>query len=106
MFGYDYRLFTLRSAIRKLLDFNRANPNVLIPRRGITPFHLAIGKGSEETAEEITKLFLVHGGNPNVWFVFFASSIFFASSVFFASCLYFFYLFFGNKSQGYLFSLR
>lgn len=43
-----------------------ADPNVLIPMHGVTPFHLVIGNDSEEFAEEVTKLFLRHGGNPNV----------------------------------------
>lgn len=43
-----------------------ADPNVLIPTHGITPFHLVIGNDSEIFAEEVTKLFLRHGGNPNV----------------------------------------
>lgn len=61
------------SAINKLLTENEANPNIIIPDRGISPFHLAIGHGSETNAIEITKLFLAHDGNPNIryFFVFF-----------------------------------
>ncbi|KOC66750.1 Ankyrin repeat and LEM domain-containing protein 1 [Habropoda laboriosa] len=43
-----------------------ANPNTLIPTYGVTPFHLVIGNDSEAFAEEVTKLFLRHRGNPNV----------------------------------------
>ncbi|XP_017878261.1 uncharacterized protein LOC108623914 [Ceratina calcarata] len=52
--------------VTTLLLNNEANPNTLIPTYGVTPFHLAIGNDSEAFAEEVTKLFLRHGGNPNV----------------------------------------
>ncbi|XP_048509746.1 uncharacterized protein LOC105692894 isoform X6 [Athalia rosae] len=52
--------------ITTLLLNKEANPNILIPSQGITPFHLVIGNDSETFAEEVTKLFLRHGGNPNV----------------------------------------
>ncbi|KAL6260913.1 hypothetical protein P5V15_008442 [Pogonomyrmex californicus] len=52
--------------VATLLLNKDADPNVLIPAHGITPFHLVIGNDSEEFAEEVTKLFLRHGGNPNV----------------------------------------
>ncbi|XP_078042958.1 uncharacterized protein LOC144473186 [Augochlora pura] len=52
--------------VTTLLLNKDANPNTLIPSYGVTPFHLVIGNDSEAFAEEVTKLFLRHGGNPNV----------------------------------------
>ncbi|XP_018309595.1 uncharacterized protein [Mycetomoellerius zeteki] len=52
--------------VATLLLNKDADPNILIPIHGVTPFHLVIGNDSEEFAEEVTKLFLRHGGNPNV----------------------------------------
>ncbi|XP_076749639.1 uncharacterized protein LOC143422702 isoform X2 [Xylocopa sonorina] len=52
--------------VTTLLLNKDANPNTLIPTYGVTPFHLVIGNDSEAFAEEVTKLFLRHGGNPNV----------------------------------------
>ncbi|XP_046753354.1 uncharacterized protein LOC124416390 [Diprion similis] len=52
--------------VTTLLLNKEADPNVLIPSQGITPFHLVIGNDSETFAEEVTKLFLRHGGNPNI----------------------------------------
>ncbi|EZA55879.1 Ankyrin repeat and LEM domain-containing protein [Ooceraea biroi] len=52
--------------VATLLLNKDADPNILIPTHGVTPFHLVIGNDSEEFAEEVTKLFLRHGGNPNV----------------------------------------
>ncbi|XP_011268572.1 uncharacterized protein PFB0145c [Camponotus floridanus] len=55
----------IRQVMTLLLNKD-ADPNILIPMHGVTPFHLVIGNDSEEFAEEVTKLFLRHGGNPNV----------------------------------------
>lgn len=52
--------------VATLLLSKDADPNVLIPTHGVTPFHLVIGNDSVEFAEEVTKLFLRHGGDPNV----------------------------------------
>ncbi|XP_057328949.1 putative uncharacterized protein DDB_G0282133 [Microplitis mediator] len=52
--------------VKALLKDKEADPNVLIPSYGISPFHLVIGNESEAFAEEVTKLFLRHGGDPNV----------------------------------------
>ncbi|XP_054009472.1 uncharacterized protein LOC128892878 isoform X1 [Hylaeus anthracinus] len=52
--------------VTTLLLNKEADPNTLIPTHGVTPFHLVIGNDSEAFAEEVTKLFLRHGGNPNV----------------------------------------
>ncbi|KAL0116108.1 hypothetical protein PUN28_011165 [Cardiocondyla obscurior] len=52
--------------VATLLLNKDADPNILIPIHGVTPFHLVIGNDSEEFAQEVTKLFLRHNGNPNV----------------------------------------
>lgn len=52
--------------VTTLLLNKEANPNTLLPTYGVTPFHLVIGNDSEAFAEEVTKLFLRHGGDPNV----------------------------------------
>ncbi|XP_076176438.1 uncharacterized protein LOC143151303 isoform X2 [Ptiloglossa arizonensis] len=52
--------------VTTLLLNKEANPNTLIPSYGVAPFHLVIGNDSEAFAEEVTKLFLRHGGNPNI----------------------------------------
>ncbi|XP_068987074.1 putative ankyrin repeat domain-containing protein 20A4 [Bombus flavifrons] len=52
--------------VTTLLLNKEANPNTLLPTHGVTPFHLVIGNDSEAFAEEVSKLFLRHGGNPNV----------------------------------------
>ncbi|XP_014219954.1 uncharacterized protein LOC106647899 [Copidosoma floridanum] len=52
--------------VTTLLKNKEADPNVLMPMHGITPFHLVIGNDSESFAEEVTKLFLRYGGNPNI----------------------------------------
>jgi hypothetical protein len=43
-----------------------ANPNVILPNQGVSPFHLGVGNESEDFALEVTRLFLQYGGNPNV----------------------------------------
>lgn len=58
--------FSFNRQVTTLLTIKDADPNVLMPLHGITPFHLVIGNDSETFAEEVTKLFLRHGGNPNV----------------------------------------
>lgn len=62
---FMYLQFLIRQVVTLLLNKD-ADPNILIPTHGVTPFHLVIGNDSEEFAEEVTKLFLRHGGNPNV----------------------------------------
>jgi len=49
-----------------LLERDGASPNVILPNKGISPFHLVVGSDNEEFAEEATRLFLQHDGNPNV----------------------------------------
>jgi ankyrin repeat protein len=55
--------------VKTLLKHQNANPNFLMPYNGITPFHLVTGNGSETFTINVTKLFLEHGGNPNVKYV-------------------------------------
>ncbi|XP_011310173.1 uncharacterized protein [Fopius arisanus] len=52
--------------VTTLLEHKEADPNILLPMHGISPFHLVIGNESETFAEEVTRLFLRHGGDPNV----------------------------------------
>lgn len=54
------------SHLRKILQERDANPNVILPKQGVSPLHLAIGYESEDFAENVTRLFLQYGGNPNV----------------------------------------
>lgn len=61
--------FSLPRQVTTLLKSKEADPNVLMPLHGVTPFHLLIGNDSEAFAEEVTRLFLRHGGNPNVKYV-------------------------------------
>lgn len=44
----------------------QANPNFVIPEKGISPFHLAVGVEPYSFAIEATKLILKNGGDPNV----------------------------------------
>lgn len=50
----------------KLLHCAGADPNILIPEKGISPFHLVIGCDCNSFAEEVTRVFLQYNGNPNV----------------------------------------
>ncbi|XP_034237690.1 uncharacterized protein LOC117643117 [Thrips palmi] len=52
--------------IFRLLDHNRADPNIVIPEKGVSPFHLVIGSDCAYFAEEATRAFLQRNGNPNV----------------------------------------
>lgn len=52
------------SAVKQLLE-KGANPNVILPRRGISSFHLAVGSNSD-FAFRVTQLILKYGGNPNI----------------------------------------
>ncbi|CAH0551473.1 unnamed protein product [Brassicogethes aeneus] len=53
-------------AVKLLLEENGADPNLVLPIKGISPFHLAIGCDSNDVAIRLTSLILQHGGNPNV----------------------------------------
>ncbi|KAJ9591802.1 hypothetical protein L9F63_001619 [Diploptera punctata] len=52
--------------LRTILEGTDADPNETLPRLGVSPLHLAIGNDSEYFAEEVTRLFLQYGGDPNV----------------------------------------
>ncbi|XP_049816465.1 uncharacterized protein LOC126263415 [Schistocerca nitens] len=54
------------SHIRQLLENEKANPNTLLPEKDFTPLHYVVGCDSLLFAEEVTKLFLQHGGDPNI----------------------------------------
>ncbi|PSN46708.1 hypothetical protein C0J52_14441 [Blattella germanica] len=51
--------------LKTILQRTAANPNVILPQLGLSPLHIAVGNESEVFAEEVTRLFLQHGGNPN-----------------------------------------
>ncbi|XP_063932736.1 ankyrin repeat and LEM domain-containing protein 1-like isoform X2 [Zophobas morio] len=50
----------------KTLLSKGADPNLILPKRKISSFHLIIGNDSEKFALNVTTLILQHGGNPNV----------------------------------------
>lgn len=43
-----------------------ANPNIVLPEYGVAPMHLASGLEDVQFGRDSTKLFLCHGGDPNV----------------------------------------
>ena len=45
---------------------NDADPDIIIPERGISPFHLIAGSENDDFALEVVKIFLQRGANPNV----------------------------------------
>ncbi|KAG5881389.1 hypothetical protein JTB14_012006 [Gonioctena quinquepunctata] len=53
-------------AVKSLLSEKGADPNIVLPKKGISPFHLAIGCDSSDFTLKVTCLILQHGGNPNV----------------------------------------
>ncbi|XP_074037159.1 uncharacterized protein [Leptinotarsa decemlineata] len=53
-------------AVKSLLIEKGADPNIVLPRKGISPFHLAIGCDSNDFTVKVVRLILQHGGNPNV----------------------------------------
>ncbi|GJQ80182.1 hypothetical protein Trydic_g23759 [Trypoxylus dichotomus] len=54
------------SSVRKLLVEKKANPNIILPGKGISCFHLAVGNDSPKFAMEVTSLMIQGGGDPNV----------------------------------------
>lgn len=52
--------------MNSLLSQNKANPNILIPEEGMTPFHLAAGHENLAFGKIVTSLFLHNDGDPNV----------------------------------------
>lgn len=72
--GTSIILFCFISFLRnrdiwRLLDHHNADPNIIIPGKGISPFHLVIGCECSHFAEEATRTFLQHNGNPNIQYV-------------------------------------
>ncbi|KAL1502110.1 hypothetical protein ABEB36_007303 [Hypothenemus hampei] len=53
-------------SVKSLLIEKGANPNLVLPLKGIAPFHLAIGYEPLEFALEVTNQILQNGGDPNV----------------------------------------
>lgn len=63
----SFHLFIfIRRAVKMMLLEKCANPNYLLPMRGISPLHLSIGIDPYNFAFDSTKLILENGGNPNV----------------------------------------
>lgn len=58
--------FLIFRASKQLLIEKKADPNLVLPKTTISPFHLVIGNDDENFAFEMTALILQHGGNPNV----------------------------------------
>nr|XP_022913973.1 ankyrin repeat and LEM domain-containing protein 1 [Onthophagus taurus] len=54
------------NSIIKLLTEKHADPNLILPEKGISSFHLTIGNESESFALQVTALIIQHGGDPNV----------------------------------------
>jgi ankyrin repeat protein len=63
---YDAIEDTDLRSVKTLLSVKRADPNLVLPKRKISPFHLIIGNNFEKFALEVIILILQHGGNPNV----------------------------------------
>ncbi|KAJ8924360.1 hypothetical protein NQ315_007156, partial [Exocentrus adspersus] len=53
-------------SVKSLLIEKNADPNIVLPKKGISPFHLVIGSDSDDFALKVTRLILQYGGNPNV----------------------------------------
>ncbi|KAK3907109.1 Ankyrin repeat and LEM domain-containing protein 1 [Frankliniella fusca] len=52
--------------ILRLLDNDRADPNIVVHSKGVSPFHLVIGCECAHFAEETTRIFLQRNGDPNI----------------------------------------
>lgn len=53
-------------AVKSLLSDKGADANIILPKPGISPFHLAIGSENSDFAQKVTTIVLEHGGDPNV----------------------------------------
>lgn len=51
--------------VELILQNDASAPNIILPGRGCTPFHLIIGHDDDSFAEKVTKMFIRVGGNPN-----------------------------------------
>lgn len=58
-------MFSFRSITKLLVDKN-ADPNIILPGKGISCFHLAIGNDLPEFAMDVATLIIQNGGDPNV----------------------------------------
>uniref|UniRef100_A0AAR5QFQ0 LEM domain-containing protein n=2 Tax=Dendroctonus ponderosae TaxID=77166 RepID=A0AAR5QFQ0_DENPD len=63
---YDSVEFRHDASIESLLTEKKADPNLILPSKGICSLHLAVGCHSEDFALGIVSLMLQNGGNPNV----------------------------------------
>ncbi|XP_057670711.1 uncharacterized protein LOC130902523 [Diorhabda carinulata] len=54
------------NAVKLLLCEKEADPNLILPIKNISSFHLAVGCDDETFSLKVTKLILQNGGNPNV----------------------------------------
>lgn len=61
--------FSLSSSVKTLLLTKGADPNLILPKKRISPFHLVIGNDSDFFTLDVTLLILQNGGNPNVQWV-------------------------------------
>lgn len=52
--------------MKYILNEKCADPNIVLPTPGISPFHLIIGNDSNEFTLQVTTLILQHNGNPNI----------------------------------------
>lgn len=55
------------SNIIVLLEKHNANPNIIIPKLGISPFHFAAGYEGLSFAENVIEIFLKKNANPNLF---------------------------------------
>lgn len=63
---YDSVEYRHLESVKSLLTEKGADPNIILPKKGISPFHLVVGCDSYEFALKVTSLILQNGGNPNV----------------------------------------
>lgn len=63
---YDSIEFRHFESVKSLLTEKGADPNLVLSKKGISPFHLVIGCESHDFSLKVTSLILQNGGNPNV----------------------------------------
>ncbi|XP_066249378.1 ankyrin repeat and LEM domain-containing protein 1-like [Euwallacea similis] len=63
---YDSIEYKHIESVLSLLTEKGADPNLVLPKKGISPFHLVIGCDSYEFARDVINVILQNGGNPNV----------------------------------------
>ncbi|XP_046403176.1 uncharacterized protein LOC124168861 [Ischnura elegans] len=69
--GWAHRLFEAVenvdiTAVKHLVNLRGVKPDEVLPKYGISPFHLAVGVQPLSFSEEVTKTFIAAGGNPNI----------------------------------------